>query len=290
MKHAYLIIAHSNFGVLKMLLESLHTPYNDLFVHIDKKAEVPQWLQHLDWDNLYVINDRMDVRWGDVSQIKLELYLFEYAYNHGPYEYYHLLSGVDLPIKNALYIYNFFHNHRGTEFVGFSSEDESQYKSRVMKYHLFTRYYKVNSLRYIRSIIELFFNGIVKRKEPEDKKIEYKKGANWVSITNDFLKYLLSQREYICDRYKYTCCADEVFIQTILWNSPFKSHVYSKTNEFEGCMRDIDWTRGKPYIWGNDQNDFDILQNSNKLFARKFDEGVSKQLLEKIQDLWKHNL
>ena len=48
------------------------------------------------------------VYWGDISLVKVEYLLFESALSHGPYAYYHLLSGTDLPIKSQDYIHAFF--------------------------------------------------------------------------------------------------------------------------------------------------------------------------------------
>ena len=48
---------------------------------------------------------------------------------------------------------------------------------------------------------------------------------------------------------KYTLCADEIFIQTILWNSPFRERMHCTNNANTGSMREIDWEHGSPYIW-----------------------------------------
>ena len=45
-------------------------------------------------------------QWGGYSQIQSELILFQAAWEHG-YEYYHLISGVDLPIKTQDEIHEF---------------------------------------------------------------------------------------------------------------------------------------------------------------------------------------
>ena len=42
---------------------------------------------------LFVLAQRADVRWGNLSQIKAQYVLFEEALKHGPDAYYHLLSG-----------------------------------------------------------------------------------------------------------------------------------------------------------------------------------------------------
>lgn len=42
----------------------------------------------------------IDVKWGDVSQIATEIFLLKFAMRQQKYEYYHLISGMDLPLKH----------------------------------------------------------------------------------------------------------------------------------------------------------------------------------------------
>lgn len=51
-----------------------------------------------------------------------------------------------------------------------------------------------------------------------------------------------------------------------------------------GSMRYIDWKRGTPYTWGQDEKDYELLINSPYLFARKFDENVNFEIVKKIYD------
>ena len=44
----------------------------------------------------------------------------------------------------------------------------------------------------------------------------------------------------------------------------------------------IDWKRGNPYIFKN--KDFDDLINSNLLWARKFDERIDNQIIQRIYE------
>lgn len=82
---------------------------------------------------------------------------------------------------------------------------------------------------------------------------------------------------------KYTLCADEIFIQTILWNSPFRERMHCTNNANTGSMREIDWEHGSPYIWQN--HDYQTLINSNKIFARKFNSN-QMGVVYKIQKLY----
>ena len=78
-------------------------------------------------------------------------------------------------------------------------------------------------------------------------------------------------------------CADEIFIQTILWNSPFRERMHCTNNANTGSMREIDWEHGSPYIWQD--HDYQTLINSNKIFARKFNSN-QMGIVYKIQKLY----
>ena len=62
---------------------------------------------------------RHSVVWGGVSQVKAELVLLKTAVAHGPYQHYHLISGVDLPIQTQEDIRAFFEANPDVEFVHF---------------------------------------------------------------------------------------------------------------------------------------------------------------------------
>lgn len=271
MKHAFLIIAHSQYELLATLAELLDHPNNDIYILIDKKSTPPsRSIFKQKKSGLFILDKRIDIRWGDISQIKAELLLFRTALNNGNYSYFHLLSGVDLPIKPLDYIFSFFEANNNKEFVGFSNDINWQYK--INRYHLLTRFYRISGKKKekvdnIRYISEFIINKLFKR---TDNNTTFKKGANWCSITYGFCKYLISKEQYILKRFRYTSCADEIFLQTILWNSPFRNNIYCLEDEYSSCLREIDWQRGNPYVWGRSSGDLAVLQKSDKLFARKF--------------------
>ena len=68
----------------------------------------------------------------------------------------------------------------------------------------------------------------------------------------------------------------------MILNSDFKKNIYHKKfdGSYQAIMRKIDWERGNPYVWH--EKDYDELINSEYLFARKFDENVDKNIIDKI--------
>ena len=107
-------MAHDEFPILHVLLRLLDNSRNDIYLLIDRKTDFSETFA-LKYSAVHVIKDRIDIRWGDYSQIEAEMLLFETAYDKGPYEYYHLLSGTDLPIKPVPAILKFFDDHAGKE-------------------------------------------------------------------------------------------------------------------------------------------------------------------------------
>lgn len=85
-----------------------------------KNVNYPPLIE-LKYSNIHVFK-KVDVGWGEDSQIECEMFLFNEAYKKGPFDYYHLLSGVDLPLKSNDYIHDFFDQNKGKEFVGIMDE------------------------------------------------------------------------------------------------------------------------------------------------------------------------
>lgn len=290
-KHAFLIIAHNKFDQLQLLLDLLDDKRNDIYVHIDKKVRCFPHL-YTKFAGLNILKNRIDVRWGDVSQIETEILLFETALRNGDYNCFHLISGVDLPIKSNDYIHNFINLHPNIEFVGFSPTTSKSLEKYVLKYHILTKHYKNNNLitKLIIPPLRILTESIINLFYKHRINIELKKGPNLVSITQDFCKYIVERKNNIIKYYQHTRCCDEIFLQTLLWNSPFKKNIYNKENEFEGCMRLIDWNRGWPYIWGQDiEYDKKLILSSNCFFARKFDIDKYPEIISYIKNKENHN-
>lgn len=295
MKHAYCIIAHNEPIILQKLIEALDDDRNDIYLLIDKKIDSTIFSNIKTYKSKLIYVPPIDIRWGDISQIKAELTLFETASEYETYQYYHLLSGVDLPIKSQDYIHDFMNKNNGKEFVGYSQGEFNKHDLQIKTnyYYFFTKYYRNKSLL-ARVLTKVSFILVHLQRKLGCKRnfgIELKKGVNWISITHEFCTYLLTQKEYILRTFKYIPCADEMFVQTILWQSPFRKNLYKPNYIFSSCLCEIDWERGKPYTWGiqreNINKDIQILKNSPKLFARKFS-SQNMDFINKILELSKN--
>lgn len=270
-RHAYLILAHNEFLILETLVRILDDVRNDIYIHFDHKVQIIPSIK-TQFSNLYIIEDRVNVSWGDVTVVEAEYRLFEYSFQNAEYAYYHLISGVDLPLKSQDEIHTFFHNNKGKEFIGISTYDyQKEVDRKVNYYHVFSKdFRKDNSIsNKVKAILRAIYLRIQMRlglrRYP---KILFKKGTQWVSITHEFVRELVSQKRQILKMYTHTFCADEIYKQTICWNSHLRDKIFCTTDESVGCMRLIGWHDGQLKDWTDD--DVNKVINSESLFARKF--------------------
>lgn len=281
MKHAFLIIAHDNREVLECLLRKLDDERNDVFLHVDKKASFEGNDFQLKKGKLFNLNNRIDARWGDFCLVAIELELIKAALTQGNYEYLHLISGVDLPIKSLEEIYSGCENNKGKEFIGFSQNVSSKDLNwRTQNYFIFSRQFKSRNIikRAIRYAFVKFQSLVGCKRCP----LEIKKGPQWWSITSDFARYIISKEKYIKKYFTHTYCPDEIVFQTLCWNSPFKDNIYRIDDEFKGCRRYIPWENGE--LKSLADTDFDKMQNADYWFARKF----NKSNLSLYEQLFSH--
>lgn len=294
MKHAFLIIAHNNFNQLKKLVEILDDKDFDIFIHIDKKAKdfLFEEFANLTNQSKLEVSQEFSVFWGGYSQVQTELYLLEKAHNKYHYDYYHVISGADLPLKSNEQIKKYFSDNKGFEFIVYDDNaltNNPEISRRTRLYHPLQNYRRRYKQKLFNSfltflercdlVIQILFG--VNRTKNLDWTIKY--GSNWVSITNSLVEEILKYKEKIYRVFHCTNCADELFIQTIAFNCGFKDKIYiPKLNE-SANLRFVDWSRennGNPYTFTIE--DKELLLNRNELFARKFSEEKDKEIIDYI--------
>ena len=285
MKHAFLILYHKDSSQLIRLLQTLDDERNDIYIHADKKTlDYPQdKLKNAVKNANVYFTKRIRVTWSGYSIVKATLILLREATNNGEYAYYHLLSGQDLPIKSQDYIHDFCQNNANREFVrtdhSIAANPKRQYN--LMYYLFFQELVRRNgsfSNLFARAEkVSLSIQKRLKVNRIRGKESLLYSSSQWFSITHDFAKYILQQKKWIARQFRWTNFSDEVFVQSILMNSHYRSSVHPD-------MRLIDWkrreTRSHPHIYRKE--DYEMLRDSDCLFARKFDETVDAEIIDRV--------
>ena len=284
MKFAYMIMAHHRPDVLEQLLTDLDDERNDIFLHIDKKSNAidEQTIKKCVKKARIILIKRISVYWGDYSIVKCILNLLEAAVEYGYHDYYHLLVGVEFPLKTQDYLHKFFEANRGKEFIGFDNHSKN-FTDRIKYYHLFAKdarsKYKYQHFLYRINKKLLVLQKKIHLNRLKEKDSYYKKGyMNW-SITHDLALLFISEGKKQLKTYRYSSCSDELVFQTITYNSTFYNNVYDINDEYHSCMRITTWVDPKNQFH---MKDVDMLLSSGKLFARKFDTDDAVQIIKEI--------
>ncbi|MDO4439423.1 MAG: beta-1,6-N-acetylglucosaminyltransferase [Eubacteriales bacterium] len=320
-KHAYLIMAHHRPDLLKRLIHALDDERNDIFIHIDLKSDMKMQDFKAKRAGLYFI-ERMDVHWAGYSQIECAYRLLETAVSKatvseigvseaggyetavsktsdkGKYAYYHLLTGASYPLWNQDYLHDFFDRNAGKNFVGFDNKDFSE---RARYYFFASEYGKPQGIKgslifRTRSLLLSIQKSIKydrlkkinkrwKEISSRDENLVIKKGLAYWSLTHEAAEYILKMESFIKNLLKHSISGDEIFVQTLIYNSEFRNTVFSFDEETTGASRLSAWESsinkeraGYNFI----MEDIDFILESKCSFAFKFESEDGIKLIDII--------
>lgn len=267
MRHAWLIIAHNEFSILQRLVSALDAPECDIYIHIDKKVRELPAIQ-VNQSKLKFLDNRVDVRWGSVVQIKCEMALLKAAATDGHHDYYHIISGTTLPLKPLTVIQSFFYNNAGNSILsGLCKDQPYQETLKVRRYNLFLNNYssagfsgKLSQFLWKSSIAVQRTLGI-----EANRGKSFFKASNWLSLTQEAVDFILSREKEILKTYRYSFCGDEYFIPSELMASPLADKVLDSK---EYLLHNISRSNASTYRL----DEYKGLCETEYLFARKFTE------------------
>lgn len=288
-RHAFLVMAHDEYPLLETLISLLDSPRADIYVHVDARSPIPPSLDSHASDSEVVTVPRRAVRWSGYSQVEAELDLLGAALP-GEYSYYHLLSGHDLPVTPQAELYDFFNKHAGTEFVDcWATPDNGRfsatYLDRVRFYTPVEPPSRGSSAARAINHSTAAVQRILGVDRTGGQKFAY--GSNWFSISHELATYVLEQKPFIRRTFSHTRSPDELFLQTIVWNSSFRDRLYEPGDKGTGLgnARYIDWSRlgeakYSPYVIR--ASDVEGVRRSGCMFARKFSLSVDSEAVKQV--------
>ncbi|TKB99661.1 beta-1,6-N-acetylglucosaminyltransferase [Pedobacter cryotolerans] len=280
MKIANIIMVHKNPAQLERLIRAMDHECFHFFIHVDKKIDIQPFLYLSEFRRVTFIEDRKICRWGGYSFVKAILAsLAEVLDSAISFDFYNLMSAQDYPIKPIDHIVNFYRENLGKSFISYDPDEKKDWWE-----HAIVRYeqYHFTDFEFRgKYFIQKVFNTVLpKRKFPLPIKLYGSSDSSWWSISNSCAKYLLdfmSINKNLSNFMKYTWTADEFLIASILMNSPHKNEIINNN------LRYITWVNTSPNpLILTSTNLPEILNATNKLFARKFDAEVDSMILDEL--------
>ena len=266
------MLVHKNENQVNRLIKHLSKDF-DVYVHIDKNSSI-----NIEAQNNVFIYKKYKIYWGSFNQIIATLYLLRNAHRKG-YDRYILISGQDLPIKTNKEIKEFFQNNYSEYLYIIKIPNEDGWpnmKKRLLSYHIECRSEEAKnkiSYRIKRKIFHIY-----SKIKPRKLDYDFYGGWTWTNYTRNcvekIFEYLKKDKKYI-KRYKWTICADEIFFQTII-------HQIDGIDIKNDYLRYIVWENGQDHPQTLRICDYENIIESGNLFARKFDETIDNEIIDKI--------
>jgi len=275
LKIAFIITAYNKPVQLTKLINCLGNKggFENIFVHIDKKAPYSENEIISKTNNLISISKKYSVFWGGYNQLLSIHSLIHYAVNKEEYDFIILLSGQDLPAVSYDEMMTFLGGKRGQSFItSYKLPIESwNYKhgfGRVQWYWFMDHVKRIRGLHKFHVLSHYLFEGfnIIK---PASRDIEFYGGSDWWILPGEVAKYCLNEfkiNKKLRQCFKFSFIPSEMFFQTVIGNSKYQNSVANNNYRYIAWSSD---NKGHPNIITNEHKK--EIEESGCLCARKFD-------------------
>lgn len=275
MRVAHLVITYTNPLQTERMIRRMQHPGFDFYIHVDKKIDINSHAFLEKIPNVYLIKDRVNVIWAGYNTVEATLRSVKEIFRSGKhYDYIHLMSGQDYPIKSPDEIHDFFSANKGKEFMEFAHFDQWAEESypRIREYHLTN--FRFPGRYYFQWAMNKF---LPVRKAPLS--MEFYGSSMFWALTGDCLKYiveLLEKNAKLRRFMQFTWGSDEFIFQTLVLNSAFKKNVINDNLLF------LDREKGAAHPNILTFNHLQRMVQSSKFFARKFDLSKDSIVMDKL--------
>ena len=112
-------------------------------------------------------------------------------------------------------------------------------------------------------------------------------GSQWIGVSRSCAEYLMQRLndKSIVSYFKTLYAPDELCVPTLVMNSRFREYAIEVTELSFKAVTPLHYLNYEGYIWSYDENDYDAIMNSGKMFVRKVVSGKSERLVEMIKKL-----
>lgn len=284
----YIILAHTGPDQVGRLAATLAGPGSSVIVHVDRRIDEAPFRRACGASAAggVVFNpQRSASAWARYGLVEAALSSLELALNHFDFSHALLLSGQDYPITPEAVREEFFLAAADRSYLSWSpgeagpppdrSRNERWYWDGDLR-RLQTRYYWIadHSLPLPNRWLPFF----PPARLPAG--LRPFQGSQWWNLHRDAAKYCVSHLRgspELVRFYRRTLIPDEFVFPMTLLNSPYADSIVNED------LRFMSWDADHPRVLGPSDLEA-LLRPSVKLFARKFDERKTPELLNLLDE------
>ncbi len=279
MKITYLLIAHKLPGQLARLLNALDGEDVGFVIHIDRKSDEAAFRKLCAGKNVRWVTNRVRVQWGGFSQVEATMNSLREALQHFPSsDYFIYLSGQDFPVKPHARRMDFFREANGKSFLEYFPLPSPSWAGNGGLDRMRKRHYNDLRGKLLRRVVTRIAHLLPARKFPEGWKPFG--GGCYFALTNKHAGHLLKisrEEKWKLRFFRRALCPDELVVQTVLLSTIGPEQFVSDN------LHLIHW---QPLQRNPDVitvSHFSSLAAARALFARKFDETIDPEILDRVE-------
>jgi hypothetical protein len=275
MRTVFYLMTHKNERQIKRLVKHLRS-FGNAFVLVHHDASSPVLTLPASSD-VCLIDDPVRVRWGGFSQVEMMSKGIDWLEaTRTEFDWLIILSGQDYPAMPVAQIET---ELRDTQFDAFVDnelihEDPARHTNNFQAVCM--RRYFMRTIR-IPGVRRFHF----RRTHPYSEAFQCYAGSNWLNLSRKAVEVLWSmkaERASLARHLRHAPCPDETFFQTLLFNGS-SLNIQSWDRRFYMWREDA----SNPEILGID--DLDRIRASGAWFARKVDDTVDTELLDRLDSV-----
>ena len=289
-KMAFLISAYTEPNSLHALVRKLDEMLSaDFYIHIDKKVQIEPFQNGLkDMPNVFFVKKRVRVYWGGYSQVEMQMNMIEEMLSKNEHYIRVInLTGMDYPIAKKDVLLERLSNLQIEYICGFDVKKEIDPGKRKMslKYSCF---YLMDTFRILRGVmIRLRIPRLLYHRF--DRPLYF--GSEYWALTYDCITELY--REYLKDELLqkllwFSFVPSEAWVHTMFYNSSWRNRtVYEPKVKYEGLisLSPVTFFKYNDSIKVLNEEDYEDVVNSGRLFARKIIKGKSDRLIAMLDQV-----
>lgn len=314
MKICFVVVAHHQPRMFRRLMHNIGSADADVVVHIDKRADLAQFLM-FDSSHVHFVEKRRKVHWAGWSQTRTLCETLEHAIAVSDAEYFIFLAGTDFPIKRLELLSDLLEDLRPLNLLNHKPLVKGTWGYwRIQRYSLIDLKTSFISMKSPNDPqvgrLRKFMGSLIVEAEKRMKAHLPPRNTRWINFYIGSNRWCLNRQtvRYVVDYYRSSASrelrnflrlsdsSDEIFFQTAIMASPHGAHCvgYDDVKEIldgrippirsgKGVFHYVDWNseRENPAIL--DDRDFDALVQSGKFFACKFTDDRSMSLVDRIE-------
>ena len=302
MRIAFLISAFTDPQHLRRLINALDSEESVFFVHIDRKVDEQPFMRMCNANNVHFLENRVNVYWGTYSQVEFQMRLISEALQaYDDFDFLFMLSGQDYPLWGIKRIKRYLESLQGAELLSAIRIDCQEVEERHKK--IYRQFRPQTDWKWISPKLNDWLSKCWRKAaraiglskplsfDVDGQEWHLYKGSDYFCLSRRLAEYVLEQWESNPEIKRYfesSFAPSETCIQTIAFNSPeFRDKADLHTGPYT-TLKDVTRLHHIDYvpvirIWR--EGDFTELQESGKMFARKFATGISDTVLDMIDEV-----